>query len=76
MINDTARHGVQQTVASLVDAFAMEFMTGHYRPLREDERQRYEQLRVVMLALVACVRQSSAAVDPQVDSTGTPSTRD
>lgn len=41
------------------ESFAMEFMTGHYRELRDDERQRYEQLKVVMLAFASQVQRLS-----------------
>src|SRR3990167_1573960 len=43
-------------VALLADTFAMECMTGHYRPLRAEEQPRYDQLRVVMLAFAAQVQ--------------------
>jgi hypothetical protein len=39
--------------------FAEEYLTGHYRPMRDDERQRCDQLVVVMLAFVSA---SCAAV--------------
>jgi hypothetical protein len=46
-------------VEKWADTFAMEFMTGHYRPLRDDEKQRYDQLRVVMLAFAAQIQRAS-----------------
>ena len=45
-------------VENLASAFAMEYLTGHYRPLRADEQARYDQLRVVLLAFAAAVRQA------------------
>lgn len=36
--------------------FAMEYLTGHYRPLRADEERQYDQLVVVMLAFAAQLR--------------------
>lgn len=44
--------------------FAEEYLTGHYRQLREDERKAFEQLTVVMLAFAAQV-QRAALVVPQ-----------
>ncbi len=43
----------------LARTFAMEYLTGHYRPLRDDEQQRYEQLVVVMLAFAANIKRDT-----------------
>lgn len=48
--------GSPSAVERLASTFAMEFMTGHYRPLKEDEQKRFDQLRVVLLAFAASVR--------------------
>lgn len=38
---------------TLARSFAEEYLTGHFRPLRDDEQKRFEQLVVVMLAFFA-----------------------
>lgn len=43
-------------VEKLAETFTMEFLTGHYRELREDEQPRFDQLKVVMLAFMGAVR--------------------
>ena len=43
-------------IEKLARTFAMEYLTGHYRPLREDEQKAFEQLTVVMLAFAANVK--------------------
>lgn len=42
-----------EQLQKLARTFAMEFLTGHHRPLREDEQPRFDQLFVVMLAFAA-----------------------
>jgi hypothetical protein len=57
-----------ERVEKLAKSFAMEFLTGHYRGLREDEQKRYEQLVVVMLAFASLVKQpagSAPTASPQ-----------
>ena len=44
--------------------FAMEYLTGHYRPLRDDEHQRYDQLTVVMLAFASQIRRREPPPSP------------
>jgi hypothetical protein len=45
-----------KTIERLAETFAMEYLTGHYRQLRDDERPSFEQLKVVMLAFASAVR--------------------
>lgn len=40
-------------VQKIAETFAMEYLTGHYRPLRDDERKSFDQLTVVLLAFAA-----------------------
>ena len=42
-----------EEVEKLAGLFAMEFFTSYYRPLRAEERPRFEQLKTIMLAFAA-----------------------
>ena len=48
--------GTRSLVEKLARTFAEEYLTGHYRPLRESERKKFEQLVVVMLAFAAQIQ--------------------
>ena len=45
-------------VEKLARLFAEEYLTGHYRPLRDDEQKQFDQLFVVMLTFFAQAREA------------------
>ena len=62
-----AATGVSE-IEKLAETFAMEYLTGHYRQLREDERRSFDQLKVVMLAFFAASKRHMLA--PPADAGG------
>ena len=48
-----------ETAERLAAMFAVEFLTGHYRELHDDEQPKFEQLKVIMLTFAAQLRQSA-----------------
>lgn len=57
----SAQPAPEPPIETLAGTFAMEYLTGHYRPLRDDERWSFDQLKVVMLAFSAAVHRAMRA---------------
>ena len=65
---DGAGQALAGEIDKLAQTFAMEYLTGHYRPLREDERPRFDQLHVVMLAFASQVRRQVEKAQAERDT--------
>ncbi len=63
-----------EVIERLARSFAMEYLTAHFRGLREGEQKRYDQLVVVMLAFASQVTRlaSRASAPPSELETDTP----